>query len=912
MLTETWFGNYDECTIDGYKGYHNSRESRRGGGVSLYVRNCFISSIINNFLVPSGVCEVVAANIEINSNLHVNVLGMYRPPSSSVAVSNFNNVLSNDILSSFRGSDLVVCTGDLNINLLAETESSEDYMNVFRSKNYLPHIDKVTRINSESIIDHIWSNFDFNNKSGVIKHCVTDHCAVFTSFVIPGKTETFRKCFRDHSQQCIDKLKIGISEFLVEIDKLVFGDFDQKFCYFVDFIFSLYNLHCPIRSKVLSVKRLTKPWITNGIMRSINRKHKMFVEMRNGFVDVYEFTRYKNLLSSLIRRAKKEYFAQKFEQFSGNMKKSWRLLNGILGRSKSSCSNEGGPVLKSHGITLDSAIEKAECFNEYFSNVASVLDSQIPSVDVSPIEFMKARAPQSFFVKPCSVSELSSVISGFAMKGSALEEIPVFIFKSLSSIIAPYLTNLFNESIVSGIFPSCLKVARVVPIFKKNDPTSPCNYRPISTLSVISKIFEVLMHKRLVAYLNKFKIVNCNQFGFRALRGSVDAIVDIYEQIFASIEKSNHSLAILLDFSKAFDTVSHEILVNKLEHVGIRGSSLSWFRSYLGERKQFVQVGSSTSSTTDMKFGVPQGSVLGPLLFIVYINDMCYSSNLLKFVHYADDSTLFFSHCNIDELFETVEHELRSVDMWLSANRLSVNIGKTVYFVFSHEYVPPDKSIVMRGLSLERVESREFLGIIMENGVDFKEQIDQVCRKLSRNAGIMFRISSVVPTSVLRKVYFAIFYPFLCYAVAVWGGSGAVNCAKVTRVHRRAVKLLGSIGGCDYLSSHSLLSFSSIHKYFVLLKLFRAIHHENHESLTKELNVLRPTHNFHTRFDSVINFNVPMHRKASTNRSFLYRGISLWNRLPNRLKECSSFLLFKRELKKHLLSVQDTSLYEPS
>ena len=624
----------------------------------------------------------------------------------------------------------------------------------------------------------------------------------------------------------------------------------------------------------------------------------MFIQLRQGLVDLEEYNRYKNNLSGLLRRSRKNYFSEKFDNFNGNIAKSWKLLNTLLGRGKRSTPSKGVP--------------SAGCFNKYFSSIAAELDSKIPYVDASPVDYLGARVLNSFFANPCSVSEVATVISRFVTKGSPIGEIPVFIYKSVSNIIAPYLAELFNESIECGTFPTCLKTARVVPIHKKDDPALPSNHRPISTLPVMSKLFELLMHVRIVKYLDSLNILSRNQFGFRAMRGTNDAIIDIYEHVFSSFEKSEHSVAVLLDFSKAFDTVSHKILLEKLEHIGVRGRCLAWFHSYLSERRQYVQVGNDSSESVEINFGVPQGSVLGPLLFIIYINDMCFSSTLLKFVHYADDSTVFLSHRDLNELFTIVERELENVVKWLSVNRLSINIGKTVYMLFSNQTVPVERAIMMNGVALKRVEDREFLGIIMENNLCFREQINNICKKLSRGTGVMYRMSGVVPRDVLKKIYFAIVYPYLCYAVISWGGSGVGNCSRVTRAHRRAVKLLGSTGNLDYLSSNNLLSFESVHDYFVLIKMFRTIHQGNHESLADQLNQLRPDHNYSTRFEQTLNFNIPKYKKATSHRSFLYRGVSLWNSLPIDVKNCNSLISFKGKLKHHLKLVQDTSAYLPS
>ena len=324
-------------------------------------------------------------------------------------------------------------------------------------------------------------------------------------------------------------------------------------------------------------------------------------------------------------------------------------------------------------------------FNTYFANIRNKLvANEIPSAYVSPSSYLSP-FPQtvSFFLFPTCSSEIEEEISNLNVnKASGPFSIPTKILKLLKELISKPLEILLNCSFSLGVVPDTFKTARVLPVFKKGSETSPNNYRPISLLSIFNRILERLMYKRLINFIDKYNTLFNKQFGFRSGHSTDHAILCILDKIQSAVESGLFSCGIFLDLSKAFDTVNHSILLDKLEYYGICGVAKEWFSSYLRNRKQFVSINNTCSSYLDITCGVPQGSVLGPLLFLIYINDFQRCSSKLDFHLFADDSNLFYASKSLSGSESIINAELVHVKTWLLANKLSLNITKSNFVIF--------------------------------------------------------------------------------------------------------------------------------------------------------------------------------------------------------------------------------------
>ena len=443
-------------------------------------------------------------------------------------------------------------------------------------------------------------------------------------------------------------------------------------------------------------KLRTKPWITAGILKSIsikNRYYSKFLKTKDS-TWYKKYKGYRDLLNHLIRKSKKRYYVSYFDKFKNNSKKVWSGINDIIQKQKK--RSQEFCLLINGKLTIDQKII-ANCFNEYFTTVAQKLIDKMKPAKKHFRDYLKIPNPRSFFIQPITPQEINDLIANLdETKANDSHDIPVKLIKLARHTISLPFSLVANSSFENGIFPGKLKFAKVTPIHKGKSKLELTNYRPISILPIFGKLLEKAMHSRMTNFLDEHKILFKHQFGFQKNKSTTLAILDLYTKLVENIEGKRFSCCIFLDFSKAFDTVNHNILLDKLEHYGIRGIAHAWFKSYLTERKQTVSVNGEMAKDLVINCGVPQGSVLGPLLFLLYINDIYVSSQKLDFHLFADDTSLLFSSKNLQNFEQTVNSELTNISDWLLANKLSLNVSKSNFLIINPHKKKIDKPIVLK------------------------------------------------------------------------------------------------------------------------------------------------------------------------------------------------------------------------
>ena len=334
------------------------------------------------------------------------------------------------------------------------------------------------------------------------------------------------------------------------------------------------------------------------------------------------------------------------------------------------------------------------------------------------------------------------------------------------------MTHIFNQVFITGIIPDQMKIALVTPIFKAKEENKFENYRPISVLTCFAKIFEKLMYKRLINFIEKNGILSKHQYGFRKNRSTEHAIIEMVDKITKAIDQEKYTVGVFLDLSKAFDTIDHRILIRKLEYYGIRGITKSLFENYLKDRKQIVKYNSVQSTEKTILTGVPQGSILGPLLFILYINDIQNCSEIVSILLFADDTNILYSHSCLKTLNVTLQTEMNKIAEWLNLNKLSINTTKTKLVLFrSPNKKKYEMKLFINNQHIIQVKNTTFLGVVLDEYLTWKDHINLITKKVIKSAGIIAKIRHYTNLNTLKLIYYALVYPYLIYGNLLWGNT---------------------------------------------------------------------------------------------------------------------------------------------
>ena len=775
VLTETWLTVHerDTCLLDGYTEYHTVRHLGRSGGVSVLCTDSFNAKCIQSLTLCNQTIETSVVQIDCNGDSFV-VFAIYRPHSDTIE--NFNHavdaMLHDDIL---KGKTLVLL-GDINVDLLKYSQPHvEAFSNIMHSLSFTPVITKATRFAppgsdiAPSLLDHIWINKFSSYIGGIILIDNTDHCPAFLKLPINSNNcNKIKLCFRTHSPDCIAKFEREIPALLSAINYN--DDINATTFKLISDLNSSHAKCFPVKTKYVTQKRLCKPWITTGILNSIKTKSRYFKLYKLGIIDDHINRKYRNTLNSVIRLAKRIYYINTFNSCQSNIKKTWGLIRQLLSK-KDRTSNIKSIIINGREIIENS--EVAEQFNNYFADIAHTLDSQIPSTNQSPYDSLIVNNQMSAFFRPVTATEVSDIIVKLRNTTTNINEIPVRLLKKFRNLLSVPLAKLINTSIAYAVFPQCLKSAKINPIFKKGDPKNISNYRPIAILPTFSKLFERCIVNRLNDFLCKSDIIYDKQFGFIKGKSTSDAFVELTEYIYRCLNNKEHCISIFLDLTKAFDTVNHEVLLGKLERYGVRGLPLQWLSSYLKDRQQCVSINGHCSSQRTVNIGIPQGSIIGPVLFLLYVNDLPSISSEFLSILYADDTTLLSSNSDHSLLIQLINNELPKIQQWTTSNRLSVSLDKTFAMVFTNreKAITNNCEIYFDCSHIKYKTEENFLGLIIDNQCKFDNHVDYICKKLSKSVGIIYKLRDFVPHRTLINLYYSLVYPYLLYANLIWGGN---------------------------------------------------------------------------------------------------------------------------------------------
>ena len=913
-FSESWLkeSNKDLYNIPGYTATHRCRKDRIGGGVSIFTKDHIEFTIREDLSFQKDICESLVIEIDksVFKKKHNSLIGVfYRPPDTNLKDFNsFTDKILQKIKSEKKG---IYFSGDWNISLLnlEQHSDTQEHVDIMLSNSLIPAITKPTRVTQKtcSLIDNIFvNNFSdgSNSLSGILYCDVSDHFPVFhidysDCVVLPRKTFTKRVYNHENIVKFVSMLSNKSWS-----DVLLCNDTQMSYSKFHEELREVYDACFPLKTFKQGYNT-RKPWLTEAMKEQIKIKNRLYkMWKKSGKSDLESiYKRFRNKLNRFLKAAEKEHYAKLFEENSKNLRKSWKILKEIIGKAKSSnlCTR-----FKVDGYYTTDKQKITDGFNKFYINVGPNLADKIPSDNRPATTYMKGRIDQSMAILPVVQDEVEKIIKGLKESSAGWDLIDCKVVKqTYMSFIKP-LTHVMNLSLMTGIVPLELKVARVIPIFKSGETNVFTNYRPVSVLPLFSKILERLMYNRLLTFINKNDILYKHQFGFRSNHSPNLALIMLVDKISNALSDGDFVLGVFLDFSKAFDTVDHEILFKKLEFYGVRGLALNWFRSYLYRREQFVEYNGATSSRGRIVCGVPQGSILGPLLFLIYINDLSNVSSKVFSLFFADDSNMFLSGKNPDDLVKDMCTEMYYVVDWLKLNKLSLNLKKTHFMLFKRPKCKPviTKKLVIDGVNIEQVDHTKFLGVMIDECLDFRKQIRYTKGKIARGIGILRKCKPFVDNRIMKTLYNTFIYPYFTYCIEVWGNSVKSYYNDLITAQNRAIRLImGARRRCRTtpLFEHlNLMKLHDIYVYCVQLLMYK-YYHNLLPCVIEQMFTLKLTiHNVNTRQKN--DLFPPLIKKNPFFSSFRRTGVVIYNHFKKCLDFCVSTSVYKLNLKKHILS----------
>ena len=896
----------EQFFINGYAPpYRRDREvnGTNAGGILVYIRDDIPSRQLMKHSIDSSL-EGIFVEINLRKSKWLLFAGYNH---NKINISNFLNTIGPVFDHYLNKFDNFLLLGDFNSEI--EEPELREFCDIYNLSNLITEPTCFKNPENPSSIDLILTNKprSFVN-SCTIETGLSDHHKLTVSVL--------RLFFKKQAPVLIkyrNYKKFDANVFRSELNERLYNS-DKDNCNYENFqstFMEALNKHAPMKNKF--VRANNAPFMNKLLSKAVMTRSRLknkFLKNPNATNNA-NYKKQRNYCVNLFKREKTKYFNNLNPKSIADNKLFWKTINPLFSDKR----NIGNKVtlIDNNNIFSDDA-EVAEIFNECFSNVVDKLDIQGYQTPISNESYhdkisvvinkyknhpsiLKIRenvhSDEKFTFSISSIDEIVEIIRNLNKnKPTTFNNIPAKILIESRDICSPFISDIFNESIVNSNFPSSLKMADITPAHKKDETTNKDNYRPVSILPSISKIFERIMEYQICEYMNKH--LSTYLCGFRKGYSTQHCLMVMLEKWRKALDKRNFAGALLTDLSKAFDCLNHELLIAKLDAYGFDHSALAYIDSYLTDRKQRTKVNNSFSSWSNILSGVPQGSILGPLLFNIYLNDIFFFINETSLTNYADDNTPYAINSNVDTLISTLENDTKTLIEWFNDNYFKMNSDKCHLLVTNHG---DNLHALIGNETIMSSESVKLLGIHIDNKLTFNEHVQKLCKKVSLKLHAFSRISQYMSTDKLRVIMKAFIESQFAYCPLIWMFHTRALNNRINRLHEKALRL-------TYKNSNS--SFAE------LLQLDNSftIHDRNLQKLAIEMfkikNGLSPSFMSSIFPPSNTPYNLrrePLFESSNVRtvyngtETICFRGPKTWSLVPMYIKDSKSLSEFKTKIK---------------
>lgn len=887
VITETWLKVNEEKFFNflGYNSFFCSR-TLGYGGTAIFVKSCIPATAI--YSNDSSLCNLLIVKL-IKHNL--NLVSVYRSPS------NYFPTFIELIELIFQKYSQCIFVGDFNINLLNISDKETlKYNEIINTNGYLIlnkiSPDFITRrsMTIGTIIDHIFTDIlSIQYEIIMSDTSLSDHKLMLIRMNKPPILNTNNQLFNviDYSNILNDNLWLEIrNSRTMENMVLYLQKLRQK------------------NSKYILPKlknTVHKSWMNNEILALI-RKREYFFKLKkkspeNSYVN-NKYNYYRQLIVKKIKSVKKAINSKIISELIDRPKDLWKHLNLLIFNKY---SEENSISLNINDSIVNDSCLIAEHFNNYFINAPTEVTKHIPPINISNFSDLNYRISHPLDLYEANPEEIHCLINQLKSSvATGTDEIPAKLLKFISFYLTDLLAMFLNDMFRTGIFPTSLKCTKVTPILKSGNSLDPNNYRPISVISALAKVAERAILNRFSEFLESNNILTNKQFGFCKSSNTTAACVSLTNFISSNLDKKHFVSGIFLDIRKAFDTVDHEILIVKLQKLGLTGPQLELFKSYLVNRPQKVVISNHSSSEKIVILGVPQGSILGPTLFKFFINDLSFVELNGMLQLYADDAVILYTSTSLQDLYTQMQADLDSLLVWFNKNRLVLNHDKTKYMVFGNREALSNDVLKYNNFPINQVSTFTYLGLIIDSKLKWFDHIDKIKSSIVPYIFAIKRVKYLLPKESLLLIYNAYILPYLNYVSPIWSGCAKYKIDELVVLQKKAIKYILNVP-ILFPSQSLFLQFTS---FEIMLKrdLLVLVHQIINNNIKHNFNLIKTadSHPHYTRRRS--HYHIDYFATNMSSNNVLYRGLTTYNNLPSELKLIKKVKEFKYKLTNFLKS----------